>query len=536
VSGASSRPVGAIPSSVGKYRLIAELGRGGMARVFLAMARGPGGFNKLFVIKEPWPSVASDPKGLDRFLREARIAARLSHPNVVQTVEVVAEGGGYYIVMEYLDGQPLDRVVRRAGAGSMAVPLGLHLRALSDVLAGLHYAHELCDYEGRPLGLVHRDVSPQNVFLTYDGQVKLVDFGIAKSDGEGTDTTKGTIKGKVRYMAPEQAAGARADRRVDVFSVGVMLWEALAGRRLWGELGEGEVVIHLVTKRVPAAREAGAELPPELLRVCDRALAVEPDARYQTAGEMRADLERAAEAIAPPETGLGPFVGALFEHDRRQVAELIQEHARSEAGAPGEPLPPSPSRPSATPPPLHRSGSDAPPSAHTDPTAVGALEAPGAPAAPRRRSHRALGIGLGALGVAAFAAALALRPGPPPDAEATGAPPPASAPASPAASAAPDPVEITVRASPATALLFLDGNPLPSNPHTLRVAADGSRHQVRAEARGYRAKADELSFDRGARLDLALEREARAAPPPAPAPPPRKPTRPTRHLDVNNPY
>ncbi|HEU4533686.1 MAG TPA: serine/threonine-protein kinase, partial [Polyangiaceae bacterium] len=444
----SSLQVGGLPPSVGKYRLIAELGRGGMARVFLAMARGPGGFNKLFVIKEPWPSVASDPKGLDRFLREARIAARLSHPNVVQTVEVLAEGSGYYIVMEYLDGQPLDRVVRRAGAGAMKVPLALHLRVLSDVLSGLHYAHELCDYDGRHLGLVHRDVSPQNVFVTYDGQVKLVDFGIAKSEGEGADTTKGTIKGKVRYMAPEQAAGDRVDRRADLFAVGVMLWEALAGRRLWGELGEGEVVIHLVTKRVPTARESGAQVPPELLHVCDRALAAEPDARYETAGEMRADLERALGAIEPHATGLGPFVTGLFEPERRQIAELIQEHARGEAGAPGEPPPPFPSRPSATLPPLHRSGSDTPPSARADATAAGALEASNAPVTAGLRRRQTFGVGIGALAAVSVAAALALRPGGPArDAAATRPPPPAVSTPVDAPSAAPAPVEITLRAS-----------------------------------------------------------------------------------------
>src|SRR6185437_1077783 len=193
-------------NTLGKYRLIAELGHGGMAEVYLAVVRGPAGFNKLVVIKQIRPQLAEDPEFLGMFLDEARLAARLSHPNVVQTNEVGQEGNRYFIAMEYLEGQPLNRILHRLQK-SGGLPLGLHIKILSDVLAGLHHAHELADYDGTALEVVHRDVTPHNVFVTYEGQVKVVDFGIAKAAGRAGETRHGVIKGKAPYMAPEQAAG-----------------------------------------------------------------------------------------------------------------------------------------------------------------------------------------------------------------------------------------------------------------------------------------------------------------------------------------
>jgi len=212
---------------LGKYRLIAELGHGGMAEVFLAVAQGPAGFNKLTVIKQIRPQLADDPEFLSMFLDEARLAARLNHPQIVQTNEVGHEANRYFIAMEYLEGQPLNRVVNRVGRERF--PLAMHIGLLADTLAGLHYAHDLTDYDGTPLEVVHRDVTPHNIFITYEGQVKVVDFGIAKAMNSSSETKTGVLKGKVAYMAPEQARGEKVDRRADVFSVGVMLWEAAVG-------------------------------------------------------------------------------------------------------------------------------------------------------------------------------------------------------------------------------------------------------------------------------------------------------------------
>src|SRR5512133_824440 len=212
------------PVSLGKYRLLAELGHGGMAQVFLALAKGVAGFNKLVVIKQIHAELAEDPDFVRMFLDEARLAARLNHPNVVQTNEVDHDNKRYFIAMEYLEGQTLNRVFNRMGRDPKLLPLGHRLRLVADGLAGLHYAHELKDYDGKALGVVHRDFTPHNIFVTYNGVVKVVDFGIAKALNSSSQTQSGVLKGKVSYMAPEQARGERVDRRADIFSVGMILW------------------------------------------------------------------------------------------------------------------------------------------------------------------------------------------------------------------------------------------------------------------------------------------------------------------------
>jgi serine/threonine protein kinase len=201
-----------------RYRLCGRLGGGGQADVFLALTSGPLGFSKLVVIKRLRSEMLQQPELVAMFLDEARLAARLNHPNVVQTYEV-AEGDPHFIAMEYLEGQPLSKMRQSLAAPSLGA--GAWLRIVADALAGLHYAHELCDFDGSPLGVVHRDVSPHNIFVTYDGQVKLVDFGVAKATLNSVRTEAGAIKGKASYMAPEQVLG-RADRRSDVFAMGAV--------------------------------------------------------------------------------------------------------------------------------------------------------------------------------------------------------------------------------------------------------------------------------------------------------------------------
>ena len=202
-------------TSVGKYRFLVELGSGGMGDVFLAVAQGPKGFNKLQVIKRLRPELAQDPEFLAMFLNEARIAARLNHPNVVQTNEVSEHEDEYFIAMEYLEGRSLYAILKRAISSSpknappQRMPLAFHLHTLAEACEGLHYAHELRDFDGTPLELVHRDCSPQNIFVTYDGEAKVLDFGIAKAADSATYTRTGVLKGKVPYMAPEQLDGGR---------------------------------------------------------------------------------------------------------------------------------------------------------------------------------------------------------------------------------------------------------------------------------------------------------------------------------------
>jgi serine/threonine-protein kinase len=239
-------------TEIGKYRLIAELARGGMGNVYLAALQGPGGFNKLVAVKELKPDLADDDTYVSMFLEEARLAARLIHSNIVQTNEVGSEGKHHFMVMEFLDGRALHRVGRRlTDTGRLSV--GSHLRILGEALRGLQYAHDLCDFDGQPLGIVHRDVSPLNVFVTFDGQVKVLDFGIAKTVDSALHTATGVLKGRVAYMAPEQAWGNKVDRRADVYSAGVMLWEAAAGRRLWPKMSEVEILAHGLREGPPSS-------------------------------------------------------------------------------------------------------------------------------------------------------------------------------------------------------------------------------------------------------------------------------------------
>ncbi|HEY5372930.1 MAG TPA: serine/threonine-protein kinase, partial [Polyangiaceae bacterium] len=216
-------------TSLEKYRVLSELGRGGMANVSLAVTRGPGAVSKLVVLKALLPDLATEPDALTAFLEEARLAAQLNHGNVVQTYEVGTQGDQHVIVMEYLEGQTLGDVIRRGTVTGNPLSLAFQLRIIISVLEGLQYAHELCAYDGLPLMLVHRDVSPQNVFVTYDGQVKVLDFGIAKAKSSTINTATGMIKGKISYMSPEQMFSEGVDHRADVYSVGCMLWAAAAG-------------------------------------------------------------------------------------------------------------------------------------------------------------------------------------------------------------------------------------------------------------------------------------------------------------------
>src|SRR5258706_5274954 len=277
----------------GKFRLVAELGRGGMGKVYLALVSGPAGFNKLQVVKRLRPELAQEHDSVTMFLDEARLAARLSHANVVQTNEVGEEDGHYFIAMEYLEGQSLDTLVRRSAAqpDSRGVPLAIHLRILSDALAGLHHAHELTDFDGSPLQLVHRDVTPQNVFVTYDGIAKLLDFGIAKAATSAHETRAGTFKGKCAYMAPEQIVGDHVDGRADLFSMGAVLWQAATGQRLWKGETDMKIFNRVLNGDIPSPRAVNPNVSPRLEAICMRALAPKREDRFQNALEMQGALE-----------------------------------------------------------------------------------------------------------------------------------------------------------------------------------------------------------------------------------------------------
>lgn len=275
-------------AKLGRYTLVREIARGGMAIVWLAEARGPAGFAKTCVVKELLPELASDPRHRAMFLDEARLAARLAHKNIVQTNDLGEDRGRLFMALELLEGATLRRLVTLLGKRRLAPALAV--RVVAEVLAGLSYAHDLRDEEGRPLGIVHRDVSPSNVFVTFDGQVKVLDFGVARSRAHRDKTREGFVKGTAAYMSPDHVATRPIDVRADVFTAGVLLRELLVGERLWGGSEDVSIVRRLVASDIPAFPEAPA-IPAPLRAICVRAMAEEREARFPNAKAMRDALE-----------------------------------------------------------------------------------------------------------------------------------------------------------------------------------------------------------------------------------------------------
>ncbi len=316
----------------GKYRLIAELGQGGMATVYLAVAIGKSGFRKLAVVKLLRPEIAVDTEFVEMFLDEAKLCARLSHPNIVHTYDVGVDEVGHLMAMEYLDGVSLHAAIAKLGRNGGPMKFPMQARVLLDVVEGLRYAHELKDYDGRSLEIVHRDVTPHNIFVTYDGQVKLLDFGIAKAATSSVRTATGVIKGKLTYMAPEQARGDRVDARADLYAVGVMLWEAVTGKRRWpAGLSQPALFTRLASGEPPQSPQAASlGYPEEIDAIVLRALAVNPDDRYQTAAELSAALEGVLRKLEPVSLrDLGTMLATAFADGRHRLREIIETQFRA---------------------------------------------------------------------------------------------------------------------------------------------------------------------------------------------------------------
>lgn len=312
-----------IGRALGKYTLLAAIGRGGMGEVYLAMAHGLAGFRKLVVLKCMHAASADEENIRTMFLDEAMLAARLSHQNVVQTYEAGELDGLPYIAMEYLEGQPLSRLTR-------VVPM-MHPRMaahiISEVLAGLHYAHQLRDFDGTHLAIVHRDLSPPNIFVTYDGVVKVVDFGIAKTSlASRAKTEAGVFKGKIAYMAPEQATHEGIDHRADIFSVGAVLWELVAGKRLFRELSPALTLKRLLHDEIPTLSSERPDVDPALDAIVRRALERNPEARYADALQMRQDLQRFLQSGPHVnwDAELATLMGEKFTRQRQKVQQQIQ--------------------------------------------------------------------------------------------------------------------------------------------------------------------------------------------------------------------
>jgi serine/threonine-protein kinase len=263
-----------------------------MASVFLARADGPGRFRKWFAIKRSLPGFL-DSEARAMFLDEARLAARFDHPNLVHAFELGEDREGLFLVMEYLHGESLRALMRAAETGQAPLPApGVAARLLAEAAHALHSAHELTDDMLQPLHVVHRDVSPQNLFLTFDGRVKVLDFGIARASNKLVETQAGTLKGKLGYLSPEQARGRLVDRRSDIFSLGVVGWELTTGRRLYRGVDEIDTLRRALACRIPSPSRVRSGYPDALAEVLMRALAAEPDARWATAAEFAHALEQ----------------------------------------------------------------------------------------------------------------------------------------------------------------------------------------------------------------------------------------------------
>jgi eukaryotic-like serine/threonine-protein kinase len=314
-----------------KYQPFARLGRGGMADVFLALSRGHAGFNKLVVLKTLRVHGGDDEGAQQMLFDEARLAARLNHANVVHTYEIGDHDGRFYIAMEYVDGQPLTAIVRRLAEVGRAFPPEYWVRILADTLHGLQYAHEMRDYDGTPLGLVHRDVSPHNILVTYEGVTKIVDFGIAKTNINRHETAVGTLKGKFAYMAPEQVAGSELlDGRADVFAVGVTLWELLTGERLFYGTPQ-EVLQKLLNAPIPEAHERNPAVDRALSSLVGQALARHPADRFASARAMAQALEDylGRKGRLAPREDIGRHLNELFEAERADLRARMQGARRS---------------------------------------------------------------------------------------------------------------------------------------------------------------------------------------------------------------
>lgn len=288
---------------LGRYELFDEIAKGGMASVHVGRLVGLGGLGRTVAIKRALPAFARDRDFVERFLDEAHLAMRVRHPNVVPTLDVVAADGELFIVMEYVHGESMESILRREREAAQRVPLPVAVHVAAGVLHALHAAHEATNERGSPLGIVHRDVSPQNVILAVDGVPRLFDFGVAKAIGTLHTTREGRLEGKLAYMAPEQLERRGVDRRADVYAAAVILWEALTGRKLHDGEDEVDVFVQVARGVVEPPIDLCDDVSPELSAIVMRGLARDPDARFDTALEMAIALEDLRLAATAREAG-----------------------------------------------------------------------------------------------------------------------------------------------------------------------------------------------------------------------------------------
>jgi len=299
--------------SLGRYEIVQRLGHGGMATVYLGRATGNAGFEKLVAIKVIHSHLAAEPEFVEMFLEEARIAAKIQSPHIAGILDLGHEDGLHFMVMEYIDGETLSGLIRQLRPRNERLPLPVVLQILIDACEGLTAVHDLRDADGHPYGLVHRDMSPQNLMIGFDGWTKIVDFGLVKATSK-RHTQTGHLRGKLAYMSPEQARGKPITASTDLFALGVVFWELLTGKRLFAGESDAETLDRVVRCEVPALRTQRDDLPPDIEPILRRALAREPADRYASADAMLADLRRS----------LREHLGT--EDPRKQLAAIMRQH------------------------------------------------------------------------------------------------------------------------------------------------------------------------------------------------------------------
>jgi len=310
----------------GKYLLLSRIAQGGMAELYQAKLMGDEGFEKLIAIKKILPHLSEETNLVKSFIDEAKLAAFLQHPNIVQIYDFGSVNSNYYIAMEYLYGKDLKLITERYKEKELPLSIENALYIATQVCAGLDYAHKLKDFHGKPLNIIHRDIGPHNIFISYDGQVKIIDFGIAKAAIQNTKTQDGSIKGKMAYMSPEQALGEPIDHRSDIFAMGILLYEMVTHTRMF----EGDAFRIFAKVREADYTPAGIlnkDLPQDLCRIIDKALAKDREQRYQSAEELLTDLEKCMYglSISPSYRNLSQYMKELFGEEAEAEFETIRK-------------------------------------------------------------------------------------------------------------------------------------------------------------------------------------------------------------------
>jgi serine/threonine protein kinase len=462
----------------GKYHLIYRFASGGMANLYLGRLLGADGFERLVAIKIIHDHLSQKPEFTKMFVDEARLISRIFHPNVVQVIDLGKVARSYFIAMEYVDGESVAALLRRTRP-----PLRVATRIVAHTAAGLHSAHELQDQEGKLFNVVHRDVSPHNILVAYNGAVKVVDFGVARARGSLHTTKDATFKGKYGYMAPEQVtARSKVDRRADIFALGIVLWELTMHRRLFKAETDAETVGLVLECKIPRPSELIKGYPEQLEAIVMRALQQDPGDRYQTAMELQEDLERFISDSGDPvlQNDVGKLMGKVFADRIKKKKKYLDRHADDEEG----------SIPEAD---LLTSLSDRLVEMET---------------ADKHR-RRMLWIGGAATGLAvALVVALVVMLGSGPDpAAAKGTPARTKKVATlPKKKAEPAAVSVRIVASPAGATLTVDGKPV-KNPYSVTGPPQQREVKVVASAPGHRPKTITVDLAQGGRWVVDLSRQ-----------------------------